>query len=184
MSHLGFSAECIATIKTLYTHPLDFPRIGGFTHCSCTLDRGVRQGCPLSPLLLVIYMNVVLYRLEHLLNQHTSPASDAWAFIDDILVRVQTPAQAQQVFEFFAGPVRQLGLEMNVSKAKTHARDPSAPFSITLNSGQTLSTFDKHGQPHTSYKYLGIWILTNTAALQLYTFLQNEIVRKSAFPML
>ena len=85
------------------------------------------------PLLFVIYMNVVLYRLEHLLNQCSSPASDAWAFIDDILVRVQTPAQAQQVFEFFDGPVRQ-----RVSKTETHAVDPSPPFSITLNSGKSL----------------------------------------------
>ena len=133
------------------------------------------QGCPLSPLLFVIYMNVVLYHLEHLLNQHNSPGSDAWAFIDDILARVQYPAQAQQVLEFFDGPVRQLGLDMTVSKTKTHAIDPSPSFSITLNSGKALSTFDKRGQLHSSYKYFGMWNFTHTAALQLYTFLQNEI---------
>ena len=64
---------------------------------------------------------------------------------------------------------------MNLSKTKAHAIDPFQPFSITLHSGKVLSTFEKHGQPHSSYNYLGMWIFTHTAALQLYTFLQNEI---------
>ena len=136
----------------------------------------MRQGCPLSALLFVIYMNVILHKLDHLLSQHGSVASQAWAFIDDILVRVPTSAQVKQAFESFDGPVRMMGLDMNISKTEGHAIEPSTPFETDTASGKTLSTYDKHGQPHTAYKYLGIWIFTHRSAPQLFTFLQREIL--------
>ena len=175
LQHMGFSSEVISVLQNLYIKPQDFPRILGFTKHSYTLDRGVRQGCPLSPLLFVLYINVVLHRLDSLLAEFQTPATKAWAFIDDILVRLASPQQAQTIFEFFESPVRQLGLEMNVGKTEIHAMDPSPNFSLQTNTGTTLSTYDKRGNPHTSYKYLGSWIFTTKQAPQLYNFLRNKI---------
>ena len=71
-----------------------------FNHHSYTLDKGVHQGCPLSRLLSVIYMNTILHKLKAILNDFQSPTVDACAFIDDVLVRVATPEQAKLFFNF------------------------------------------------------------------------------------
>ena len=89
LTHLGFSPQLVDTIKHLYINPQDFPRIQGFTKNSHRLDRGVRQGCPLSPLVFVLYFNVLLCRPNSILEDFYTPGAAAWAFVDDILVRVE-----------------------------------------------------------------------------------------------
>ena len=174
LTHMGFSPELVDTIKHLYINLQDFPTIQGFTKNSYRLDCGVRQGCPLSPLLFVLYINVVLCRLNSILEGFHTPGAVAWAFVDDILVRVETQQQVKQVFQFFNGPVRALGLDMNVDKTEIHAIHPSPPFTTTLTDGSVITTFDKNNQPHAAYKHLGIWIFTQNSALRLRTLLENE----------
>ena len=118
LTHLGFSPQSGDTIKHLHINPQDFLRIQGFTKTSYRLNRGVRQGCPLSPLIFVLYINAVPYRLNSICEYFHTPGPAALAFVDNILVFVETQQQAEQVSQFFNGPVRGLGLEMNIAKAE------------------------------------------------------------------
>ena len=152
LTHLGFSPQLADTIKRLYINPQEFPRMQGFTEGSYRLHREVRQGCPISPLLFVLYINVVLCRLNSILEDFHTLVASALAFVDNILVRVETDQQAEEVFQFFNGPLRAFGLNMNIDRPQFHAIQPSPPFQRTLNDGSVTTTFDEKEQFHAAYK--------------------------------
>ena len=60
LEHKGFSTAAIDIITRLYSTPLDAPIINGQTPVQYFQRRGVRQGCPLSPLLFILYLNALL----------------------------------------------------------------------------------------------------------------------------
>ena len=60
LEHNGFSTAAIDIITRLYSTPLDAPIINGQTPVQYFQRRGVRQGCPLSPLLFILYLNALL----------------------------------------------------------------------------------------------------------------------------
>ena len=59
LQHLGFVPSFISWIRLLYTDIRSAVLVNGYTTDFFTPTRGVRQGCPLSPLLYVITMEVL-----------------------------------------------------------------------------------------------------------------------------
>ena len=60
LEHKGFSTAAMDIIKRLYSAPLDAPIIKGQTPVRYFQRRDVCQGCPLSPLLFILYLNALL----------------------------------------------------------------------------------------------------------------------------
>lgn len=56
---MKFGSKFIRWIKLLYTNISSNVKINGVTSKSFLLERGVRQGCPLSPLLYVLYSEII-----------------------------------------------------------------------------------------------------------------------------
>ena len=73
LEHNGFSTAAIDIIKRLYSTPLDAPIINGQTPVQYFQRRGVRQGCPLSPLLFNLYLNALL---AHFMATHLPPPNN------------------------------------------------------------------------------------------------------------
>lgn len=84
---MGLPPEFIACIKALYTGASACTRVNGFLSGSFTLGRGVRQGCPLSPLLYVL----ALEPLRHFLHEKASDPSRT-RFLPDNFPPTQTHA--------------------------------------------------------------------------------------------
>ena len=63
LTRLNFPTTHVSLIQSLYCSPRDFPVVSGHTHSSHLQTRGVRQGCPMSPILLCLYLNVLLFAL-------------------------------------------------------------------------------------------------------------------------
>ena len=59
LEHLGFSPSFISLVRLLYTDICSAILINGYTSNCFFPTRGVRQGCPLSPLLYVISIEVL-----------------------------------------------------------------------------------------------------------------------------
>ena len=60
----GLPEALISSIQRLYDHATDQPLINGSTTEGHPQLRGVRQGCPLSPLLFILYLNLMFFHLD------------------------------------------------------------------------------------------------------------------------
>ena len=166
----------VESIFHLYDAPYEHPAVNGCTSKSYRLHRGLRQGCPMSPLLFNLYLNLALFSLPHAHSQGNRPNGlEAFAFIDDLLFRLHSQSDVETVFNFFDTTARQLGLDMNVSKTEVLAMDQAPQFSFTSASGAKISTLLENGQPRSVYKYLGIYLFTNNQTLNLIDFINNEV---------
>ena len=61
LERANFSTSTISLIKQLYSFPQDSPIINGRTPHAYLQTRGLPQGCPLSPLLFILYLNSLLH---------------------------------------------------------------------------------------------------------------------------
>ena len=87
LEHYRLSSPLIRNIRGLYRAPPDYPVVNGHTSASHLQTRGVRQGCPLSPILFVLYVNVLLFIVPHYLSSPITQHESSHAFVDDLLYR-------------------------------------------------------------------------------------------------
>jgi hypothetical protein len=71
----------IRIVKEMYTNARDFPVVNGYTGSGYMVGRGVRQGCPLSPTLFLLFLNPLLSYINHSIN---STGDSMMAFADDL----------------------------------------------------------------------------------------------------
>ena len=164
----------IEAFKNLNSNPVDKPVVHGTPHSSYKLQRGVRQGCPASPTLFILFINVLLFNIDQLSLQ--SPHSSLHAFVDDILFRSNSTKDMEMIFNFFDTTARAFGMDMNVSKTQLHALYGAPQTTIESSAGSQLSTIDPDtGQPYKFYKYLGVYFFTSEDPNELYSLLANNV---------
>ena len=76
---LGFPEEAMHFIPAMYDNNKCIMKIGGQFFPGCEMKGGVRQGCPLSPLLFAVVVDILLRMIEHRIA-----SSSTRAFADDI----------------------------------------------------------------------------------------------------
>ena len=57
--HMGFGASFVSWVDLFYSGVKSAVKVNGYLTQFFQLSRGVRQGCPLSPLLYVLYAEVL-----------------------------------------------------------------------------------------------------------------------------
>ena len=98
------------------------------------------------------------------------------AYIDDILIRSDDVVYIQNSLNYFDGPARDWGLDMNVSKTEVHANGTAPQKEFLTPRGSELLTYNKKtGRPHTCYKYLGVYPFTCHQARGLFHMLKADI---------
>ena len=127
LSRLNFPTHLVNLIQSLYRAPRDFPVVSGHTHSSHLQTRGVRQGCPMSPILFCLYLSVLLFALPSHVTAPPSPHESGHAFVDDLLYRSEDGDRIQQILNFFDTVAREWGLDLNLSKTEIHAMGTPPP---------------------------------------------------------
>ena len=109
-------------------------------------------------------------------------------YIDDILLKSEDVVYIQNSLNYFDGPARAWGLDMNVSKTKGHATGTAPKKDFLTPGGSEFLTYNKKTRrPHTCFKYLGVYLFTHHQAKGLFHMLKAEIqsyfARLSALPL-
>ena len=176
VARLNVPTPLVSLIQSLYRAPRNFPVVSGHTHSSHLQTRGVRQGCPMSPILFCLYPNVLLFALPSHGTAPPSPHEPGHAFVDDLLYRSEDGNCIQQILIFFDTVTREWGLDLSLSKTEIHAMGTAPPRTFTSPSGTPVSTTNQRtGQPHSCYKYLGVYIFTANHAAQTLALAKSEI---------
>ena len=80
LTKIGMPAWVLNLVKGLMHEVQVRPRLGGRSKTSIDIHRGVKQGCPLSPLLFILAYDPLLTRLASI------PGANVFAFADDAVI--------------------------------------------------------------------------------------------------
>ena len=132
-------------------------RTAGTVTAAVAMERGVRQGCPLSPLLFNIGAELLLRAASSLADTHGVGVGDSrssvLAYADDLVLLAQDRPRLQDVLDRVEAAARWCGLSFNVRKcaALLLRRGNPHPDPVHLED-QPLPALG----PDDAYRYLGV----------------------------
>lgn len=173
MNRFGFSKDFIRSIQTLYTSPTARIKVNGSLSNPISIQRGCRQGCPVSPLLF----NLFIEPLAQAIRQETSLEGiyiggeeyKISLYADDVLVTVKDPGSSVPLLMDILKTYGQYsGYVINMHKTQA----------LIFHFTPTQELIDKYNFNWNSshIKYLGINIPKNISSL--YNINYNYINQK------
>ena len=125
LSSLGFGSSFVRWVDLFYSDVRSAVNVNGYISKSFSLSRGVRQGCPLSPLLYVLVVEVLLcnIRSNPLISGLVLPGSFSSlpcvsAYADDTSLVISSDRAFSEVFDVYSLYERGSGAKLNLSKCK------------------------------------------------------------------
>lgn len=153
MSHMGFGAEFMGMLKTLYNNPSAIVLTG--TQCSShiNIQRGSRQGCPASPLLFAISLEPLAQKIHQSVDiaQITIKGTNHQLslYCDDILVYLdRVPQSLPHVLDIFH----------HFSTISSYKINPQKSSLLPLNSAMVETDCIPAIPIVSHFKYLGVEI--------------------------
>ena len=110
----------IALISNLYWQQITQIRINNEISEPLTIQRGVRQGCVLSPALFNLYTDIIFRNVEHLRGLNVGGMNiNNLRYADDTVLIAETEEDLQDIVDIVKTESENVGLFMNVKKTKT-----------------------------------------------------------------
>ncbi|THH27478.1 hypothetical protein EUX98_g6712 [Antrodiella citrinella] len=171
VSHLGIRGKFLEIIKWMYRHSAISVRMGGKTGDPFEMLRGTRQGCPLSPLLFILFINHILKDCS--LGGVEVPGSPGTSrahlnlplrgkckgslYADDLILLEENLLRARGACEKLADWAKKWGMELGLQKCGVMLWSTSEE-EIALYSDTEFDTPAGRIPQVDRYKYLGIWV--------------------------
>ena len=135
LAHLGFSSSFVSWVRLLCTGLFSSVFVNGYTSEAFFPSRGVRQGCPLLPLLYVLSIEVLAANLWASKVIHgltlpgvVTPLPVTSLYADDTSVVACSDAAIGEVFLFFSRFALGTGAKLNLGKCEDILANPEATF--------------------------------------------------------
>ena len=109
LQKLGFEDELLRSKIKLYRYEICDVYWNGREMCSIERNKGIRQGCRISPLLFVLCMNEALKELNKKWKE-----KNTLMYVDDIIIT----AKSMEKINLFQKLIKEQGLEINEEKSK------------------------------------------------------------------
>lgn len=142
-------------IKTLYVNQTASVKVGNETTQKFPIDRGVRQGCVLSPLLFNLYSEAIFERAltdaEDGIKINGQVVNNL-RYADDTVIIADSQEALQRLIIKISTEGERLGLRINIDKTKVMmvSRTSNVNLNITVN-GKKIQQVSK-------FRYLGSWL--------------------------
>ena len=173
MERFGFSDSFIQCIRMLYSSPTARIKVNGSLSNQIMLQRGCRQGCPLSPLLF----NFFIEPLAQAIREETalegidvgSVENKIFLYADDVLVTIKNPESGIPLLMNILGTYGQYsGYTLNVQKTQV----------LTFHFTPSKQLMDRHqfNWHQSQLKYLGVSLTKDLS--QLYDVNYKQINKK------
>lgn len=159
----GFGPNFLKTLEALYSYPKAQVRLQGYYSATFPIEKGMRQGCSLSPLLFAIAIETLAISIRLYPDMHgvqCGQSSHKCAlFVDDILLFVTSPLiRTPNILQLLHKFEQVSGLHVNMAKSKT------LNISTLLNLVDRLKSYFPFSWSYPFMPYLGIHL---TASIDL-----------------
>lgn len=154
LEKMGFGPSFIQWVKTFYTGTQSAIQVNGYLADFFSLSRGVRQGCPLSPLLYVLVVEVLAANIraspdiQGLTLPGVAEPCVTSQYADDTTILVCTDESILQVFKIYEKFERASGAKLNPTKSKglwagswRDRTDPPVPMKWSSESLHSLGVY-------------------------------------------
>jgi exonuclease III len=152
MLDMGYPAHLVDLLAKLYKSQKAAVRVAGEISEWFSIQKGVRQGCVLSPYLFNVISEVVMRKaLEGYKGGITIGGRriSNLRYADDIVLLASTPNELQELVDRIATVGKEYNLLINISKTKV----------MTINGQQfCIKIENKELEQVTKFPYLGSWI--------------------------
>ena len=138
------------------------------------MKRGIRQGCPLSPLLFALYANPIAIAMERV-NRMKGKEPAMLMYADDMVVWRGAEEEVQEKLQVAKSMMETLGLQMSMEKTELQHNQWVSPS----KEGQEMTIITKKGPSKIKYqevlRYL-VWglILLHLQILVISALAQGE----------
>ena len=151
LKDIGLDGKDIRVITNLYWHQKAAIRVDSDISEYTSIQRGVRQGCVLSPILFNIYTELIFRQFDHLKGTSIGGRNISnLRYVDDTVLVSDSREVLQELVTAAKIESEKAGLSMNVKKTKTMVvtkQDENIQANIKIEN-ETLEQVD-------SFKYLG-----------------------------
>lgn len=160
LKSIGIDGNDIKFIENLYWKQKAKIKINNILTEEVQIEKGVRQGCILSPCLFNLYSEVIFRNAFDQLNlgiRINGKLIQNIRYADDTVLLATNPEDLQIMLQKLNNTLLEYGLRINTNKTK-HMIVSKTPISETLT---PLSLNNKIIDRVKSYKYLGCWLNEN-----------------------
>lgn len=149
LSEYGIRGSLLKAIKSIYLGSKAAVRIDGELSDSFDVDEGVRQGCCLSPLLFIIFMDKIIKHANLEGNVRIGEViMKILAYADDLVVMADDAKELQSNVDCLNAACEEFGMKISVGKTKVmHIGKSRKKIDCKLN-GEELEQVSE-------FKYLG-----------------------------
>ena len=120
MVEMGIGGNLLNVLQRMYTHTKYAVKVDGFVSRPFTSCVGVKQGCPLSPLLFNMYLSDLpaIFDTTCFPVVVNSLTTNCLLFADDLVLLSESPEGLQHCIERLGNYCTRWGLKINLSKTK------------------------------------------------------------------
>ena len=176
LRRLGIPEWGVNIVKALLHKVAVTPFFEGYTQVWIPITKGVKQGCPTSPVIFAICLDVLVCRLAAVSGVRI------WAYVDDMAIGTEQVRQLGVCMKLIDAFTRASGLGINKDKTQllSARMNPTGHDAEVWLSSKSCPWHDKGVKATRTYTYLGILIGRGVTVADVWRPVVNKAIDRIA----